>query len=167
MATGNQCGYHRYMKEAPIRQMVPGDLPGVLEIEEASFTGPWTAAGFLVVMERKNVASYVYTRGKKVLAYFFFNFYESDTHIMNLAVRPGYRRQGIALECLRFAERLARHRRALRITLEVEESNLPAQLLYRKAGYRATRILRNYYSASNEDGYRMVRLLSETAAAAP
>lgn len=40
------------------------------------------------------------------------------------------------------------------IHLEVEESNLPAQLLYRKMGYRATKILRNYYPALEEDGYR-------------
>jgi len=43
------------------------------------------------------------------------------------------------------------------IHLEVEESNLPAQLLYRKMGYRAVEILRNYYSAYGEDGYKMVR----------
>jgi ribosomal protein S18 acetylase RimI-like enzyme len=49
----------------------------------------------------------------------------------------------------------------MRIDLEVQESNLPAQLLYRKAGYRATRILRNYYPTTHEDGYRMVRPLVE------
>ncbi|MBI4602450.1 MAG: GNAT family N-acetyltransferase [Planctomycetes bacterium] len=43
------------------------------------------------------------------------------------------------------------------ISLEVEESNLPAQLLYRKMGYRATEILHNHYPELREDGYRMVR----------
>ena len=46
------------------------------------------------------------------------------------------------------------------ISLEVEESNLPAQLLYRKMGYRATKVLRNFYRALGEDGYKMVRKVS-------
>jgi len=43
------------------------------------------------------------------------------------------------------------------IFLEVEESNLPAQLLYRKMGYRAVEIMRNHYAPFHEDGYKMVR----------
>ena len=86
---------------------------------------------------------------------------------MNLAVHPGARRRGIASECLQFAERLARKRGSLRIVLEVRETNLAAQLLYRKAGYRVTLILRNYYSAAREDAYHMERALEEPAGAAP
>jgi ribosomal-protein-alanine N-acetyltransferase len=48
------------------------------------------------------------------------------------------------------------------IYLEVEETNLPAQLLYKKMGYRATKVLRNYYPALHEDGYRMVRKVYAT-----
>ena len=43
------------------------------------------------------------------------------------------------------------------IYLEVEESNLPAQLLYRKMNYQAVEILRNYYPSFHEDGYKMSR----------
>jgi ribosomal protein S18 acetylase RimI-like enzyme len=43
------------------------------------------------------------------------------------------------------------------IFLEVEESNLPAQLLYKKFGFRATKILPNYYPTFQEDGYLMRR----------
>lgn len=53
------------------------------------------------------------------------------------------------------------------IYLEVEESNLPAQLLYRKMGFRATRILRNYYPSLREDGYHMVRKISAPGESAP
>ena len=53
------------------------------------------------------------------------------------------------------------------IYLEVEESNLPAQLLYRKMGFRATRILRNYYPSLREDGYHMARKISAPREAAP
>jgi ribosomal-protein-alanine N-acetyltransferase len=58
-------------------------------------------------------------------------------------------------------------RHAGEIYLEVEERNLPAQLLYRKMGYRAVKILPRHYESLDEDGYLMVRkILEEPAAAA-
>ena len=52
------------------------------------------------------------------------------------------------------------------IYLEVEEGNLPAQLLYRKMGFRAVKILRNYYPLVHEDGYKMVRQIPFPSASA-
>ena len=144
-----------------IREMTTEDCTAVAEIEAASFSDPWTREGFEVALGRNDIAAYVYAPGKKVLAYVILQLDGPEVHIMNLAVHPEFRRRGMAMECLRYAERFARRRGSLRIDLEVQESNLPAQLLYRKAGYRATRILRNYYPTTHEDGYRMVRALLE------
>ncbi len=145
----------------PIREMVSEDCAAVAEIEAASFSDPWTREGFEVALGRSDIVAYVYTQAKKLLAYVILQLDGPEVHIMNLAVHPDARRRGIAVECLRFAERFARRRGSVRIDLEVQESNLPAQLLYRKAGYRATRILRNYYPTTHEDGYRMVRALRD------
>jgi len=139
------------------------DLPGVLEIEQASFSNPWSREAFLASLDRGDVAAYVYAPGRRVLAYLVMNFDGMEAHIMNLAVHPEYRRRGMAQECLRFAERIARRREVSRIALEVEESNLAAQLCYKKAGYRGVRVLRNFYAETDEDGYRMVRRLVNTA----
>jgi [ribosomal protein S18]-alanine N-acetyltransferase len=144
-----------------IREMVNEDCASVAEIEAASFSDPWTREGFEVALGRSDIAAFVYAPGKKVLAYVILQLDGPEVHIMNLAVHPDFRRRGMAMECLRYAERFSRKRGSLRIDLEVQESNLPAQLLYRKAGYRATRILRNYYPTTHEDGYRMVRALLE------
>ncbi len=148
-----------------IREMTSEDCAAVAEIEAASFSDPWTKEGFEVALGRSDIAAYVYSPGKKVLAYVILQLDGPEVHIMNIAVHPDYRRRGIASECLRFIERMARRRGSLRIDLEVQESNLAAQLLYRKSGYRATRILRDYYPSTHEDGYRMVRALVEPARA--
>ncbi len=145
--------------------MHQADCKSVTEIEAASFRDPWTQEDFEVALKRNDILAYVYTSPQQVLAYMIFQVDGSSLHIMNLAVHPKQRRQGIALECLRFAERLARREGSRRIDLEVQESNLAAQLLYRKAGYRATRILHNYYPDTEEDGYHMVRILVEPASA--
>ena len=42
-----------------------------------------------------------------------------------------------------------------RITLEVRETNLPAQLFFKSAGFRAVTVLRAYYEDSPEDAYLM------------
>ena len=144
-----------------IREMSTEDCGAVAEIEAASFSDPWTREGFEVALGRSDIAAYVYAPGKKVLGYVILQLDGAELHVMNLAVHPDFRRRGVATECLHHAERYARKRGSMRIDLEVQESNLPAQLLYRKAGYRATRILRNYYPTTHEDGYRMVRPLVE------
>jgi ribosomal-protein-alanine N-acetyltransferase len=41
------------------------------------------------------------------------------------------------------------------VTLAVRESNLGAQLFFRMRGFRAVKVLRNYYEDSGEDAYLM------------
>ncbi len=56
--------------------------------------------------------------------------------------------------------------RRVRITLEVRETNLPAQLFFKTAGFRAVTVLRAYYEDSPEDAYLMqFRHVEEDAAA--
>ena len=51
--------------------------------------------------------------------------------------------------------------KAARVSLEVRESNLPAQLFYRSVGFKASGIRRGYYKKYGEDAYVMERLLTE------
>ena len=50
--------------------------------------------------------------------------------------------------------KLSSHRRT-RITLEVRETNLAAQLFFRAQGFRAVRVLRGFYEDSGEDAFLM------------
>ena len=50
--------------------------------------------------------------------------------------------------------KLSSHRRT-RITLEVRETNLVAQLFFRKMEFRAVRVLRSFYEDSGEDAFLM------------
>lgn len=169
------------------RLMTAADLPRVLEIEGQSFRQPWDEERFLdVIGPRNGLKSVVFAVDGKVLAYVVLQVDSQGLHILNLAVAPEVRRRGIATLCLTWIERVAQvaaevlcrpldpaesteaaddsaapgasqECQGTSIRLEVEESNLPAQLLYRKMGYRAVEILRNHYKVLGEDGYRMVR----------
>ena len=47
------------------------------------------------------------------------------------------------------------HQRRNRITLEVRETNLEAQLFFRDHNFRATLVLHNFYDDTPEDAYLM------------
>ena len=45
--------------------------------------------------------------------------------------------------------------RRTRISLEVRETNLPAQVFFRRGGFLATSVLHDFYDDSPEDAYLM------------
>ncbi len=148
-----------------LRSMTAADLGGVLAIEQASFPQPWSRSDFESAVRRKETVAKVCTSNGKVLGYFVLEMKIGEAHLTNLAVHPDHRRRGVASHCLEGAVDAARDRGAARVSLEVEESNLPAHLLYRKTGFRAIAVLRNHYPEKGEDGYRMERKLGAPAPA--
>ena len=64
----------------------------------------------------------------------------------------------------RLTSTLSSHRRT-RSTLEVRETNLPAQLFFRSQGFQAVRVLRGFYEDSGEDAFLMPsRLIDDVGA---
>jgi ribosomal-protein-alanine N-acetyltransferase len=61
--------------------------------------------------------------------------------------------------------KLSAHRRT-RLTCEVRETNLTAQLFLKSLGFKATRVIRNFYKDFNEDAYHMQYRLNEKASVA-
>jgi len=78
-----------------------------------------------------------------------------ETHIINIAVRESYRRQGIGELLLIALINLAIELKAEIITLEVRASNLAACGLYFKYGFTQVGLRRSYYTDTGEDGVLM------------
>ncbi|MGH7163907.1 MAG: ribosomal protein S18-alanine N-acetyltransferase, partial [Nitrospiraceae bacterium] len=78
-----------------------------------------------------------------------------ELRLMNLAVDPAARRQGVAAELVRHALAAARDRGALRAILEVRASNVPARRLYEQAGFRQIALRAKYYTHPVEDAVIM------------
>jgi ribosomal-protein-alanine N-acetyltransferase len=82
--------------------------------------------------------------------------HDLDWHIMNIAVDPDKRRQGIASALL--AELYARAEdRQARFTLEVRQSNREAISLYERDGFLIGGRRRRYYQDNGEDALIMWR----------
>ena len=78
-----------------------------------------------------------------------------EAHITNIAVRKRCQRQGIGELLLISIIDLAKEMKTSVMILEVRASNLPAQNLYHKYGFRQVGIRRGYYLDNKEDGILM------------
>src|SRR5262249_52846052 len=102
-------------------------------------------------------------QGEKVVGFMIYELHKAKLHILNFAVHPTCRRSRVGTQMVaKLISKLSSHRRT-RITLEVRETNLGAQLFFRQQGFRAVRVLRSYYEDSGEDAFLMqYRLADDT-----
>ena len=129
------------------------DLAGVLEVDEASFTRPWTRAMYTAeFLNRETSRLYVLrTPEFDVAGYCAAWLVADEVHINNLAVRPQCRNRGHGSALLRHVLAEAARAGARRATLEVRRSNESARRLYERFGFRIAGVRRDYYSHPTED----------------
>ena len=87
-----------------------------------------------------------------LLAYITLYHIADELEIINLAVHPEARRQGLGWCLLDHALREEGKLGILSMFLEVRTSNTPAIKLYERAGFRLVGRRRNYYTSPVEDG---------------
>ncbi len=138
-----------------IRWLIRRDMPEVMAIEQQSFEHAWTEEDFLVCLRQRNCIGMVAEQGEKVVGYMLYELHKTKLHVLNFAVHPDHRRCGIGSQMVaKLVSKLSSHRRT-RITLEVRETNLAAQLFFSKQDFRAVRVLRSFYEDTGEAACRM------------
>ncbi|MCP3742496.1 ribosomal protein S18-alanine N-acetyltransferase [Rossellomorea sp. BNER] len=144
------------MGDYSIRLMEIKDLDDVMEVEQKSFSIPWTREAFYNEIENNSFASYlVVEHGEKVVGYCGVWIIVDQAHITNVAVLPELRGNGLGHLLMKSMVTLAIEMGAATMTLEVRVSNEPAQHLYRKLGFQNGGIRKNYYSDNQEDALVM------------
>ncbi|HBB75027.1 MAG TPA: ribosomal-protein-alanine N-acetyltransferase [Planctomycetaceae bacterium] len=135
--------------------MIRRDMPDVLAIEREAFEFPWSEEDFTRSLRQRTCIGMVAEYADSVVAFMIYELHRTRLHVLNFAVLRSHRRLGIGTQMLRrLIAKLAPERRS-RIVLEVRETNLPAQLFFRAAGFRAVSVLRDFYRDSDEDAYLM------------
>jgi ribosomal-protein-alanine N-acetyltransferase len=131
-------------------------IDGVLAVEEATFSIPWTRKDFEREVKENAMAIYfVAMDGEKIVGYAGMWHVITEGHITNVAVLHDYRRQGIGDLLMGNLEKAALEKEMIGITLEVRINNAPAQRLYHKYGFRAEGLRKNYYADTHEDAVIM------------
>jgi ribosomal-protein-alanine N-acetyltransferase len=143
-----------------IRRLAYPDLPQVIGIERRAFPTPWSLAMFVLELSKPSgiclAAVLDAGGGKRLVGYLICSRYETVWHVMNVAITPEHRREGIASALL--GELYARvGDEQGRYTLEVRRSNDAAIRLYEREGFRAAGMRRRYYQDNGEDALVMWR----------
>lgn len=138
--------------------MTADHLDEVAELERICFPDPWSRnmlaeeldnalSAFLVALDDEGrVAGYA---GLQVVL--------NEGTITNIAVRPEYRRQGVARQLLDVFLNFARGNHLAFLTLEVRSSNYGAIALYGELGFRSVGRRKNYYEHPKEDALIMTK----------
>lgn len=141
------------------------DLEGVLDVEAESFSNPWTRDMYSWELQNRSVCHIYLVRTDEcpVAGFCAFWLVFDEVHINNVAMRPGFRAQGIGTALLRRVLAEARRLGARRATLEVRASNERARRLYERLGFYVAGVRRNYYTDPVEDALILWRDEEEVA----
>jgi ribosomal-protein-alanine N-acetyltransferase len=137
----------------------PEDLEELCLIESVCFDQPWDRR----VMQRDlaNLGQVVYLKAVLtgvIAGYGVIERNEGAAHLLNIAVRPEYRSNGIGLQLMLSSGEIASEWGLKRMRLEVRSSNARARDFYSNLGFVYVKRTRNYY-ANGEDAIVMTARL--------
>ncbi|MGH2956868.1 MAG: ribosomal protein S18-alanine N-acetyltransferase [Solirubrobacterales bacterium] len=137
-----------------LRRLGYGDLPAVIAIERRSFPTPWSLAMFVLELSKPSgICLAAEDESGSLIGYLVCARYDEVWHLMNVAIQPDRRREGLATELI---ERLFDEAGpGARFTLEVRVSNRPAIAMYQRFGFRSAGRRRRYYHDNGEDALIM------------
>ncbi len=138
-----------------IRWMIRRDMPEVLDIETSCFEFPWYEEDFIRCLRQRNCIGMVAEYEEHVVGFMIYELHKTRLHILNFAVHPEFQRSAIGRQMVEKLISKLSHQRRTKISLEVRETNLSAQLFFREHGFRAMSVLREFYEDTPEDAYLM------------
>lgn len=133
-----------------LRLMDESDLEEVYGIEQKSYDYPWSMNGFVKSLDQG--LNYVFCNAEgQILGYCCILPVLDEATILNVCVAPKYQHNGIAKAGLLKVLDNLRSSDYKIVFLEVRESNLAAQSLYKKLGFNEDGIRKGYYRSQAWD----------------
>lgn len=135
-----------------ITKMTENHVAQVAELEKICFgSAAWSEKS--IASELKNELSYwlVAVDDGRVLGYVGSQTVLGETDMMNVAVHPDCRKQGIGQTLVNALVDGLKEKESRCLTLEVRASNAPARALYEKLGFVQVGLRKNYYRNPKED----------------
>jgi ribosomal-protein-alanine N-acetyltransferase len=135
------------LKDLPqLASMREQDLAEVIAIESALYSHPWSRGNFADSLRAGYECRSLRLHGELV-GYFILMVAAGEAHLLNLSIAEAHQRNGRGSALLHEAAGLARSLGARNLFLEVRPSNLGAQALYTRFGFRKIGVRRGYYPA--------------------
>jgi [ribosomal protein S18]-alanine N-acetyltransferase len=142
-----------------IRRLTQRDLEAIDRIERRSYPTPWSRSMFASELAKPSSVSLgaYETETGELVGYLVISRYVDAWHVMNVAVVPERRRQGIASALFDRLFEVTGSDGRRGYTLEVRISNEAAIKLYERLGFQSRGVRRGYYTDNREDALIMWR----------
>ena len=123
----------------------------VAQLEKLCFSAPWSENSISSELTNPLSCWLVALDGDRVAGYVGSQTVLDESDMMNIAVDPQYRRQGIARALVEELVKCLARKGSRCLTLEVRASNAGAIALYGKLGFVQVGLRKNYYRNPRED----------------
>jgi ribosomal-protein-alanine acetyltransferase len=134
-----------------IRPATTADTARLASLERICFSDPWSPAGLREMISATHSIALVGLSGDVIVGYAIARYAAGSGEILNLAVAPEHRREGVAAHLIDALLEGLRSREVREVYLEVRESNGPARALYTGKGFTVAGMRRAYYRYPTED----------------
>lgn len=139
-----------------IREAKIEDLDRIHEIENTSFTNPWSKHNLELDISNKFLTYYeVLILQDILIGYAGAYVFGDEAHISNVAIDLDYRGSGYGTRLLSHYMESLRNRHVRHFTLEVRDDNIAALKMYESLGFKPEGIRKNYYSDVGRDAIVM------------
>ena len=134
-----------------ITLMESAHVSQVAQLEKLCFSAPWSENSISSELTNPLSCWLVALDGDRVAGYVGSQTVLDESDMMNIAVDPQYRRQGIAQALVEELVKCLARKESRCLTLEVRASNAGAIALYGKLGFVQVGLRKNYYRNPRED----------------
>ncbi len=134
------------MTDVVIKELTAENVGGAYYTEKSSLETPWGESELALLIGSEDKFYFTAISNDEVVGIAGFYKILDECMITNVAVLPNYRKQGIANALIIHLLEFASKKQCTFATLEVEEGNLPAILLYKKHGFYENGRRKGYYN---------------------
>lgn len=133
----------------------PADIDAIMEIENVSFTAPWSRQSYEELVPLDTISFWVAKDGDVVVGYALFQHIGGEMELHTLAVSTFMRRKGIAKRLMLHMMSEAKKMEVRRIFLQVRPSNAAARKMYDGLGFKVIGMRKRYYRDDGENALVM------------
>lgn len=145
------------MSSYKIELMNSSHVEGVFEVSKLSLKETWNKESIEKELSNKLAKYLVALDGDNVVGFVGMWIVFDEGDITNISVHPNYRKQGIGNLLMNNLISLCKENKINSLTLEVRESNIKAQNLYKKHEFKEEGLRKNFYDNPKENAIIMWR----------
>ena len=136
------------------------NLDQIMEFDLLCFPADhWKEEDWKDLLTDERATYYAFMDGEKLIGDLFTYNWKGEMDylkIMNVAIHPDYRKQGLANKLMALAKKECEESELVRICGETRESNTAMKTVFEKNGYELNTVEENCYENPVESGYKYV-----------